>query len=205
MAVRCPGDTCGTSRYVAGSLIGAGAVLMGSVVTGLREWRVRRAERGVARKTELKIAMREFLAVLDAIMVELSDEPAPPMPTWLDRKLVPAIARLGFTFVFELLTLLFRRAVYGQRNQQLVHRLAAASAHLRLIGPPSVEELMREAETLGRRYQPGDPKWRDEWSAVRARIRTSFREELGEADNARARPKARTGREPEKRRQSAQR
>lgn len=74
------------SSYVIGSLIGAAAVLFGSMLTGVSEGRTRQAESDAGRTAELKLAMREYLAALDAITIEISDHPAASPQSWPDRK-----------------------------------------------------------------------------------------------------------------------
>lgn len=83
------------SSYVVGSLIGAGAVLLGSALAGFREGRARNAERSAARTAELTTAMREYLAALDSVATELLDEPSSSELTWLDRQFARLIERAG--------------------------------------------------------------------------------------------------------------
>lgn len=74
------------SGYVIGSLIGAGAVMLGALLTAQRQKRTREAEREAAQRAELKNALREYLAALDALTNELADHPRQPKPTRLDRR-----------------------------------------------------------------------------------------------------------------------
>jgi hypothetical protein len=53
--------------YIVGAGIGAGAVLLGVVLTGRRDDRVRTEERRVAERAELRQTMRSYLAAIDAL------------------------------------------------------------------------------------------------------------------------------------------
>lgn len=158
--VRLPGETQPGVELRRGSLIGAGAVLLRSLLEGVRDGRARKAECRAAQTAELKHAMREYLTALDAV------------------------ERVGLDPTGHFIARLVRRVVYGQRIEHLSDRLAAASAHMRLVAPAAVDDLMREAEELGDRYSSGDKQWRAEWIALPARLRTSFRQELDEPDRA---------------------
>jgi len=166
------------SGYVIGSLIGAGAVLLGALLTAQRQKRTREAEREAAQRAELKNALREYLAALDALTNELADHPRQPKPTRLDRALDRAASRAGLPVIGFLILRLVHRAVYGQRHHVLSDRIVNAASLLRLIAPPGVEAYMQEAEEVAARWAPGDEAWREEWSVLRARVRAGFRREL---------------------------
>ncbi|MEA2188498.1 MAG: hypothetical protein QOK16_3509 [Solirubrobacteraceae bacterium] len=166
------------SGYVIGSLIGAGAVLLGSLLTGHREQRVRVAEREASRRAELKTAMREYLAALDAVTNELRDQLAQPTPTRVDRSLDRAMQRAGLQVVVFMIGRLLNRAVYGRRHEVLADELMVAAAHLRLVAPPAVADLMREVEEVALEYSSGDEQWQATWMLLRARVRAEFRSQL---------------------------
>jgi len=169
------------SSYLIGSLVGGGFVLAGSLLTMVRESRVRKAEHRAARRAELKSAMREYLAALDAVAIEIADSPATPRPTRVDAFLDWLADRTGFSVILFILIRLLRRATHGGRHDELSDRLVAASAHLRLIAPVGILDLMREIEDTAERYEPASGRWSGEWKVLRIRVRAAFRAELGEA------------------------
>jgi hypothetical protein len=71
---------------------------------------------------------------------------------------------------------ILQRAMYGNRPHQLLDRLADASAHLRLIAPPTVEHFMIEGERLANKYTPHDERWLADWREFRLSMRSGFRE-----------------------------
>jgi hypothetical protein len=73
------------SQYLVGTLIGAAITIVGFGVSAVRDARTRREERDERRHTELGQAMREFLAAVDAIMVETEGQPVRPRLTRADR------------------------------------------------------------------------------------------------------------------------
>lgn len=75
--------------------------------------------------------------------------------------------------------------MYGRREHELTDRMIDAASHLRLIAPVAIEELMRDADELARRYVQQDEPWRLEWLALRSRLRASFRHELCAVDDER--------------------
>jgi hypothetical protein len=170
------------SGTVVGAIIGAGAALLATGLTGafaeFRAARVRKTDYDVTYRAELKVAMREFLAALDAVILEASNEMKSAKLTWLDRKLLVATKPLGLDFIGEVLARILHRIMYGQRHEQVIDRLIAASAHLRLIAPPAIDELMKEMDGLGKRYKQEDEEWQTEWIALRTRMRAAFREEV---------------------------
>jgi len=141
------------SSYVAGAIIGGVAVLLATgFATGFAEFRaarIRKADHDVVFRAELKTAMREFLAALDAVILEASGEIKPPKLNRLERRLVAATEHLGLDFIGEVLARILHRVMYGQRHDQVIDRLIAASAHLRLIAPPAIDDLMHEMDGLG--------------------------------------------------------
>jgi hypothetical protein len=82
--------------------------------------------------------------------------------------------------VAHVLGRLIERAVYGRRRHDLLDRLAAASAHLRLVAPPEVDAYMIKVEVLAEEHRPGDRKWIKRWRELRAEMRQGFREALHE-------------------------
>src|ERR1700722_17955106 len=121
-----------------GSGVHADRLVLGGGLSFGSQWLLERSGYDRAREAELQVAMREFLAAIDAVMFEASSETQAPKLTWLDRKLVEATKFLGIEFVGEIAARILQRLVYGQRPQQLVDRMGAATAHLRLIAPPEI-------------------------------------------------------------------
>jgi hypothetical protein len=166
------------SSYIAGSLIGAAAVLAGVLITAVRDGRIRKAERAERRRAELHQAMYEYLAALDGVTYDLTSEPAAPRRTAFDEMMDRAVEKAGFELALHLFIRLLRRAVYGRRQYEVVDRLAVASARLRLIAPPEVEEMMRAADTMARLYKAGDEEWSRCWMELRSEMRQRFRDVL---------------------------
>jgi hypothetical protein len=131
--------------------------------------------------------MREFLAAVDLVMLEASNEIRPPELTRFDRKLIAATKFLGIAKFLSLDTVgevaarALQRLIYGQRPQHLTDRLVAASAHLRLIAPPDIDAILLELDGLMKRYAQGDEAWQAEWTAFRTRMRATFRDHIAEA------------------------
>lgn len=138
----------------------------------------RRTDARGAKRAELKTAMREYLAALDALTSELLDQPAPVAPTRVDRAVGRVMTKAGADVPTFLLNRMVHRLAFGQRQAQVIDRIAAASAYLRLVAPPSVVELMQEVDAVGRTYRAGDPRWTSSWLKTRDQIRSAFREHL---------------------------
>ena len=168
------------SSYVVGSVVGGGFVLAGVLLTTIRDVFARRAERRSASAARLEAAMREYLAALDALAYEVSDTPVPPKQNQLDRILDLAAERTGFDIVVHILVRILLRIAYGRRHNELVDRLALASAQLRLIAPDSVLAIMREIDAATE-SSPTGPGWHQRWQGMRDRVRGAFREELAAA------------------------
>jgi hypothetical protein len=166
------------SGYISGSLIGAFAVLAGVFITGVRDGRIRKAERVERRRTELHQAMYEYLAALDGLTYDLVGKPATPRRTAFDDVIDRAVEKAGLELVLHFVLRLLRRLVYGRRQYEIVDRLAVASARLRLIAPPEVEEMMSTADTMGRLYEAGDQRWSERWMELRGEMRERFRDVL---------------------------
>jgi hypothetical protein len=184
------------SSYIEGTLIGALIVAVTTVLvfmlTGRREKRIRAEERALADKGELQQAMREYLAAVDAAVLEAEREFPPPRMSRADRWIERTLDGTSMEFLALIIVRLLQRAMYGRRPGEVTDRLAAASAHLRLIAPPAVEAYMVEAEALTKEHKPSDDKWQEEWKAFRARMRQGFRQALDDHSvGARARRKAR--------------
>jgi hypothetical protein len=165
-----------------GVIIGAG---IGVSSTGLAGWwathrddRIRREQSDGSRRDELQQAMRAYLAAIDSLSVEMTKELVPSAPTAFDQRLLKLAKITGFDFLASIAGILLQRAMYGNRHNQLLDRLTDASAHLRLVAPPAVEDFMIEGEALTKRYRPNDEAWMDEWKAYRDRMRTGFRAAL---------------------------
>lgn len=169
-----------TLGYIVSAIIGAGAVLLGVIITGSRERRLRIAERDERRRAELKQAMQEYLAALDAVMLESEDFPVPPRLTRADEWVFRSMRGTVVELVFHIALRLLKRLVYGHRHDDLSDRLVAAAAHLRLVATPTVEEYMREVETLGSGHKPGDEQWTAQWKDFRSGMRQGFKKALGE-------------------------
>jgi hypothetical protein len=137
-------------------------------------WR-RQADAREQRTTTLRRALADYLVALDAIALELEDEPRRPSPTRLDRGLDWVVRRFGLEALFHLFARILHRGVYGRRRLELSDQLIRASSELRLIAPPEVDVQMRELEALFRRWVPGDQDWHAEWRTLRKQVRSSFR------------------------------
>ncbi len=165
--------------YIIGPVIGAGATVLGVTLSSKRDDRIRREESATARRAQLEQAMWRYLAAIDALTAEASDDPPPkPEPMRIDPFLMKVAKKTSLDFVGFILSRLLQRAIYGNRHYQLLDRLADASAHLRLICPPAVEEFMAEGEKLSKRYKPDDAHWLADWMEFRSRMRAGFREIL---------------------------
>ncbi len=162
------------SSYILGSLIGAFAVLAGVLITGIRDGRVRKAERAERRRTELHQAMYEYLAALDGVTYDLTSEPATPRRTVFDAMMDRAVEKAGLELALHIVVRLLRRLVYGRRQYEIVDRLAVASARLRLIAPPEVEEMMHATDAMARLYKAGDQEWSQRWTELRSEMRQGF-------------------------------
>jgi hypothetical protein len=170
------------SAYVTGAAISATSAALGYGANALRERGARKEVTRAARSTELHRALREYMAALDASMMEVEDFPMPLKMTaldhWIERKLQGTLIDLARHFIVRLLT----RLVYG-RHDDLSNRLVAAATRLRLVAPPQVEALMEEVEALAREYRAGDPQLVTNWKPLRGRIRLEFKGALdGEGD-----------------------
>jgi hypothetical protein len=168
------------SSYIVGAIIGAGAVLAGVLITIIRDGRIRKEDRLAANRRELQQAMQEYMAALDAAILEADDFPAPLRQTAVDQWFAKEVRGTLIESFLHLIYRLLKRAVYGHRLDDLSDRLVAASAHLRLVAPPAVEEYMREAEALGKEHRASDEDWKEKWKALRAKMRQGFREALDE-------------------------
>jgi hypothetical protein len=169
------------SSYVEGAFIGGGFVLAGVLVTTVRDAITRKAEHRAVFAARLEGAMREYLAVLDALASEVSDMPAVPKQTALDRWLDRVAERTSFDIITHIVLRVLRRAVYGKRPDELVDRMALASTQLRLIAPDSVLAIMREIDAATERAGPGGVGWHREWKSMRDHVRGAFRKELAAA------------------------
>jgi hypothetical protein len=164
--------------YIIGPLIGVGATVVGVTLTGRRDDRIRKEEREASGQTELRQAMRVYLAAVDTLTAEMSSDLVKPPLTQVDRWILRVGQATGFDFLATIVGRLLQRAMFGDRPHQLLDRLADVSATLRLIAPPAVEAYMIEAETLGQGYAPQNERWMKEWRELRARMRTGFLEVL---------------------------
>ena len=123
--------------------------------------------------------MWRYLTAIDAMTAEASgDLPPKAQPSWVDPWLMKFAKLTSLDFVVFILNRLLQRAIYGNRHNQLIDRLADASAHLRLVAPPAVEAFMVEGEELGKRYKAHDEQWLEDWKEFRLRMRAGFREVL---------------------------
>ncbi|HXB64106.1 MAG TPA: hypothetical protein VNV42_04425 [Solirubrobacteraceae bacterium] len=169
--------------YIVGAGIGAGAVLLGVVLTGRRDNRVRTEERRVAERAELRQALRSYLAAIDALTAMMPEDPPPKPPlTPLDQRLLKIARGTGLELLAFIINRILQRAMYGNRPHQLLDRLADASAHLRLIAPPTVAQFMIEGEHLANKYAPHDEQWLADWREFRKHMRSGFREALDHLD-----------------------
>jgi hypothetical protein len=168
------------SPYIVGVLIG---VLSTVVIWGLTTWREHSAEAKRQREYSrlvLKGAMVDYLAALDSLVIDVYDQqPKRPASTAVDRTLDRVIERLGLMWVITVVVGVSRRLAYGQRLGQLMDRMTAATAHLRLVAPPEVLALMREVDDLFSDYETLERRvWRANWLSVRAKVREGFRSVL---------------------------
>ncbi len=137
------------SSYVEGTLIGAGIVaattVLGFVLHGRREGRALQEARTAAYRTELQAAMRAYLAALDDLFLEGENKPPKPRLTRADRWFERQMRGTTLEFLSFLLVRLIERLLFGQRRHDLLDRLTAASAHLRLVAPLAVEIARRRS------------------------------------------------------------
>lgn len=166
------------SAYVTGAAISATSAALGYGANALRERGARREAARAARSTELHQAMREYMAALDAVMLEAEDFPAPvhqsALDRWFERKVEGTIIDyIGYMFVR-----LLKRLVFGRRHDDLSDRLVAATARLRLVAPPDVEALMSEVETLAREHRTGGSQLIERWKPLHDRMRLEFKDAL---------------------------
>lgn len=171
-------DVVHISPSLQGVLIGSGVTFAGAALPIVHSFFTRRTDAASAKREELKTAMREYLAALDALTSELVDQPAPVRATRVDRAVGRAMTKAGADVPAFLLNRMLQRLAFGQRQAQVVDRVASASAHLRLVAPPSVVALMQEADAVGRSYKAGDEEWISRWLATRDHVRAAFRAQL---------------------------
>jgi hypothetical protein len=168
------------SAYVTGAAISATSAALGYGANALRERGARKEAAKAARSAELRQAMREYLAALDASILEAEDFPVPPRVTKIDRWVEKEVRGTVVEFFGHIVVRLLKRVVYGRRHNDLSDRLVAASAHLRLVSTPRIEELLLEVDTLVKEKEQdgGDEQWKQKWREFRSRMRECFREEL---------------------------
>jgi hypothetical protein len=170
---------------IVGAAIGVGGTGLGVTLNSRRDDRLRKEERDASLRDELRLAMRRYLAAIDAITAELSsDLPAQTPLNRLDSQLLKIGKALGLDFVALIIGRLLQRGIFGTRPHQLIDRLSESSAHLRLIAPLEIERIMLEAEGLTKRYKPHDEQWMNEWREYRNRMRSGFRQALDQLDDA---------------------
>jgi len=174
------------SAYVAGAAISATSAALGYGANALRERGARKEAAKTARSTELHQAVREYMAALDAVMLEAEDFPVPPRVTKIDRWVEKEVRGTVFELFGHIVVRLLKRLVYGRRHDDLSDRLVAAAARLRLVAPPEVEALMSEVEALAREYRAGDPRLMEQWRPLRDRMRAEFRDALDGKSPSRA-------------------
>lgn len=165
------------SSYVVGALIGVFGLLAGVLITTTRDARTRNAERIETRRRELQQSIAEYLTVMDVLAHEITEEPA-ARPTAIDGLLDRIAERTGLEPVVNMAVKILRRLIHGRRPDEQIDRLAAASARLRLVAPPAIEEAMRAMETMARLYKPDDEEWRKHWLVLRQVTRQRCREVL---------------------------
>jgi hypothetical protein len=166
------------SPYVIGGLIGAAGTLLVWGLSALRDHFIEKQRRREYDRTVLKGALVEYLAALDALTLELMDQPPPPVPTVIDRSFDRLVDKLGLAWTLTVIVRILRRVAYGNRPYELTDRLAAASAHLRLVAPPAVLDLMQQLDVLFRKFEHRDETWRAEWESTREQLRSGFRDAL---------------------------
>jgi hypothetical protein len=164
------------SPYVVGGLIGAGGALVVWALATLREYFVEKHRRQDHERTVLKGALVDYLAALDSLMAEVFEQPSVPVPNVIDQALDSLFKRLGIDWVVIFFVRTLQRIAYGDRPGRLLDRLAEASAHLRLVAPAEILNLMRELEELTGRHRSGDSDWRDEWRGRRDDLRKVARQ-----------------------------
>ncbi len=118
------------------------------------------------------------MAALDASILEVEDFPVPPRVSAMDRWFDKQVEGTVFDVVRHIIVRVLKRAVYGRRHDDLSDRLVGAAARLRLVAPPEVEALMREAETLASKHRVGDPHLIKQWKPLRDRMRQEFKDAL---------------------------
>ncbi len=135
-------------------------------------------------------AMREYIAALSGL-VEASQwlPDIKREPDWRLSRFDKALDRLLRGSLIEVITIfvirIIERVSYGPRNEALADRVAAATAHLRLVASPAVQALVDEADTLLRSFRPRDPEWTASWKTFQIKLRQGFREELERLSGAR--------------------
>src|ERR1700727_2507587 len=170
----------------AGIIIGAviGFAGTGGVgwLAGKRDDRLREEDRKDAKRAELKAAMANYLAAIDALTLELPNDPPPTEPLAIDKWIMKMAKITGIDFVGFILARFLHRAMYGKRPAELADRLADAASYLRLIAPPEVEQYMIEGQALSQEYKPHDKQWVEGWDEFRKRMRAGFRAALDQLD-----------------------
>jgi hypothetical protein len=169
------------SSYVTGAAVSATSIAFGYGANALRERGVRREALKAARSAELHQALREYMAALDAVMLEVEDFPVPLHVTALDRWVERTLEGTPVDVAGHLFGRWVKRHAYGSRHDDLSDRLVAASARRRLVAPPHVEALMREVEDLMREHRAGGPQLMESWRPLRGRLRQQFKDTLGES------------------------
>jgi hypothetical protein len=111
-------------------------------------------------------------------VIEVSDQPVRAKLTAIEKRIDSHLDRLGIGWIFWLARRILRRATYGSRPGDPTDRMALASAHLTMIAPIEVLELMRKLEVLFQRRPPYDEAWMAHWRAAREEPRSGFREIL---------------------------
>jgi hypothetical protein len=169
---------------IVGAVIGVGGTAIGLGLNSRRDDRIRKEEREASRRDELQLAMRRFLAAVDALTAEMpEDMPAKTPPNRFDSWLLKIGTALGLDFPALIIGRLLQRGIYGKRPHELIDRLSEASAHLRLIAPPEIERILLESEGLRKRYKPHDEQWMNEWQDYRKQMRAGFRLVLDKLGN----------------------
>ncbi|MGD0455772.1 MAG: hypothetical protein ABSB69_19480 [Solirubrobacteraceae bacterium] len=163
------------SSYVTGAAVSATSIALGYGANALRERGSRREAAKAARSTELHQALREYMAALDAVMLEVEDFPAPLRENALDRWVERRLEGTPVDVFGHLFGRWVKRRAYGRRHDDLSDRLVAAAARLRLVAPPQVEALMREVESLAREHRAGGPQLMERWRPLRERLRQEFK------------------------------
>lgn len=162
------------SAYVTGAAISATSAALGYGANALREHRARREAARASRSAELHQALREYMAAIDASMMEVEDFPIPLKMTALDRWVERRLQGTLLDMARHIIGRSLKRLVYGHRHNDLSDRLVAAAARLRLAAPPQIASLMSEVEELARDYPAGDPRLMEHWRPLRKRIHQEF-------------------------------